>query len=64
MPLSVSKKQSTNSVDYRAERGRTLTENDGRGPRIEYLRFVCTVEDNGETRAYNRMNAPRGGPIM
>jgi hypothetical protein len=39
-----------------------MTENDGRGPLVEYLRFVCRV--NGETRAYIRigMNAPRGGP--
>jgi hypothetical protein len=41
MPLSVSKKQSTHSVEYRSERGRTMTENDGRGPRVECLRFVC-----------------------
>jgi hypothetical protein len=32
---SVSKKLSAHSVEYRAERGRTMTENDGRGPLVE-----------------------------
>jgi hypothetical protein len=41
MPLSVTKKQSTHTVEYRAERRRTMTENYGRDQRVEYLRFVC-----------------------
>jgi hypothetical protein len=32
MPLSVSKKQSTHSVEYRAERGKAMTKEDGHGP--------------------------------
>jgi hypothetical protein len=40
-PWLVSKKQSTHSVECRVERGKAMTENDGRGPLVEYLRFVC-----------------------
>jgi hypothetical protein len=62
----VSLKQSTHSVQYRAERGQATTKSDGRGPLVEYLCFLCRRQRRNP-RGYDRlrMNAPRGyQPIM